>query len=150
MTMRKLVWLIAAANLLFASHQANACECVYMSPSQQIEWADAILVAEVSNVTREQITVLPIEVIKGKINLPLFFSVGPPSNCDYFSILENVHVGDRHLFYLRPRDGKLYPSICSSSGPMEKKRDELEKLRKQFKQNAQQGAPGDAPKAARP
>ena len=121
-----------------------------MSPSQQIEWADAILVAEVSNVTREQITVLPIEVIKGKINLPLFFSVGSPSNCDYFSIPENVHVGDRHLFYLRPRDGKLYPSTCSSSGLMEKKRDDLEKLRKQFKQNAQQGAPGDAPKAARP
>jgi hypothetical protein len=130
--MNSQVWLVAVASFLFLSQQANACECIVLTPSQGVEWADAILVAEVSNVEGKQATVLPIEVIKGKINQPLIFSIGH-SNCDYFSIPDDVHVGDRHLFYLRLRDGKFNASICSRSGPLTKKGVELEELRKQFK-----------------
>jgi hypothetical protein len=94
--------------------------------------------------------VFPNEVIKGKIDQSLIFSIGSTSNCDYFAVPVNRRIGERHLVYLRHQEHKLKASICSLSGPLGKKAVELEALRKQFKQNAQQGAPGDAPKAARP
>ena len=130
--MNNLLWMISISSSLFLSTQANACSCLISNRADQIEWADTILVAEVSNVEHTQATLLPIEVIKGKVIQPLIFSIGY-SNCDYFSLPENVHVGDRHLFYLRLQDGKLNASICSHSGPIEKKGVELEELRKQFK-----------------
>ena len=129
----KTAWRLAALFPLSIGPSAVACECVYMSPTQHTEWAETILVAEVAIVARTQITVLPIEILKGHVSQPLLFPIGPPSNCDYFSIPENVRVGERHLFYLRHHDDKLVPSICSGSGPMEKKQAELEELRKQIK-----------------
>ena len=129
--MKNLLWLISIASFFFLSTQANG-ECLYMSLSQNIEWADTILVAEVTNVEDKHATLLPIEVIKGKVNQPLIFSIGHSSN-DYFAAPENVYVGERHLFYLRYLDGKLNASACTHSGPITKKGVELDELRKLFK-----------------
>lgn len=148
--MNKLVCLLATTTVLFISSRAEACECVFMSRSQQIEWADIILMAEISNVDQAQVSVSPVEVIKGKANQSPIFPIGSTSNCDYFSNPNNLRVGERHLLYLRYQERELKASICSGSSPVIKKAEELEALRKQFNPGIQPLAPEDTPKPARP
>ena len=129
--------LVAIASFLVASHSACACSCKISSLSQNVERKDVISVVEVSRVTRENVTVLPIEVFKGKINQPLIFRNATSTvGCDYFG-LHDAHVGDRHLvFYTSSPKGKPFLSFCTSSGPIEKSGDKLEVLRKQFREDA--------------
>ena len=139
-TMKNLVWLCAMLSFLAASNTAYACSCKVRNLSNGIKRADVILVAEVSSVTRENVTVLPIEVFKGKINQPLIFQNATTTiGCDYFGF-HDAHVGDRHLlFYSSSPKERPYLSGCTSSGPIEKSVDELKVLRKQFRKDAKHG-----------
>ena len=150
MNVSKLAVVAAGAGFLFASQIAVACDCVAGLPvAVRSANADIILVAEVVSVSPlRQVVVQSIEVIKGQVSGTLIISTGN-SDCDYF-LSPAPSIGGRYLLYLRRRDGELSASRCSLPGPITEKKQELEALRKQFRQNAQPGAPGDAPKAARP
>jgi hypothetical protein len=150
MNVRKLIGAAAVAGILFSSHSVVACECVAGLPlAVRSANADVILVAEVLNVSSlRHVVVRPIEVIKGQASETLTISTGN-SDCDYF-LSPAPSVGERYLLYLRRRDGELSASRCSLPGPITEKTQDLEALHKQFVQNVQPRAPGDAPKAARP
>lgn len=142
--MKNLVWLFVISSYLAASNSACACSCEIGNLPNSIEWADVILVAEISSVTRENVTVLPIEVFKGKINQPLIFRNATRAvGCDYFG-LHDAHVGDRHLvFYASSPNKKPFLSICTSSGPIEKSVDKLKVLRSQFRRDTKHVDPKD-------
>ena len=144
--MKNLVWLCVISSFL-AAHSACACSCKTGNLPNSIQWADVILVAEISSVTLENVTVLPIEVFKGKIIQPLIFRNATSAvGCNYFGS-HDAHVGDRHLvFFISVPKEKPFLSICTSSGPIEKSADKLEVLRKQFRKDAKH----DNPRATRP
>ena len=150
MNVSKLVGMAAVVGFLFISQIAVACDCVANLPLPvRSANADVILVAEIVSASPlRQVVVRPIEVIKGQVSGTLTISTGN-SDCDYF-LSPTPSIGVRYLLYLRRKGGELSASRCALPGPITKKRRELEALRKRFGQNAQPGAPGDAPKAARP
>ena len=130
-----------AAGFVAFTNCAIACSCkprllFKINPLQNIDQTEAILVGEILSVTQANVTVSPLEVLKGRISQPLIFENADRGvGCNYFG-LNKAHVGDRHLlFYTYP--GKV--SVCSYSTPIEKSGDTLEILRKELKKTSKYG-----------
>lgn len=153
MTVKNSLRLLATVGLFVAANCAIACECKVRPPfkvnfSQTIERYGVIMVGKIVSVTPDNVTVLPLEVFKGKISEPLIFQNADSSmGCDYFGVF-NARVGDRHLFFYGGNHPKTYQktpprvsvssylSVCSYSGPVEMSADKLETLRMQFNKNS--------------
>ena len=133
---------ITGGMLLLASSAAVACQCVALSLSARIDYADLVLVARVSSFEAlGHVTVQPVEVFKGSPSTTLTIQSGR-SDCDFFLPPVKPTVGKDYLLYLRQSEGRLIASRCLASGPAVDKATELLALRVRFKPNAQ---PGDAP-----
>jgi len=133
MIKKNLAWSMAVGFVVF-TNCASACSCgerlrFEINPSQNIDRADVIFVAEILNVTHEYVTVSPIEVFKGKISHPMVLrNASRGVDCNYFGF-NKARVGDRHLLF----NAYSRVSACSYSAPIENSRATLEILRKHFK-----------------
>jgi hypothetical protein len=136
--------------MLLVSSVAIACQCGAPDLSRRLAEADLVLVARVlSFKTLDHVTVLPTEVFKGSASKALTVQTGL-SDCDFFLPPVSPKVDEEFLLYLRQSEGRLTANRCLASGRTAEKAMELRALRNRFGRNAQPGAPGDAPKAARP
>lgn len=141
---------ITGATMFFVASTAVACQCGTLNLSIRIAEADLVLVATVSSFKAlDHVTVLPTEIFKGSSSTALTIQTGV-SDCDFFLPPVSPKVGEGYLLYLRQSEGRLTASRCLASGRTEEKAMELRALRNRFTPNAQSGAAGDAPPAARP
>ena len=136
--------------MLLVSSAAIACRCAAPDFSRSISEADLVLVVRVLTFKAlDQVTVLPTEVFKGSASKAFTIQTGR-SDCDFFLPPISPKAGDEYLLLLRKSEGRLTASRCLASGRTAEKVMELRVLRNRFTPNAQPGAAGDAPSAARP
>src|SRR6266571_640571 len=140
----------AGAMMSLVASTAIACQCGEQNLSRRIAEADLVLVATVSSFKAlHHVTVLPTEIFKGSASKALTIRTGL-SDCDFFLPPVSPKVGEEYLLYLRQSEGRLTASRCLASCLTGEKATELRALRNRFTPNAQPGAAGDAPPAARP
>ena len=136
--------------MFLVASTAIGCQCVGLNLSRRIAEADLVLVATVSSFEPlDHVTVLPTEIFKGSTSKALTIQTGL-SDRDFFLPPVSPKVGEEYLLYLRQSEGRFTASRCLASGRTRGKAMELRALRNRFAPNAQPGAVGDAPPAARP
>lgn len=140
--MKNIVRFVVTVCLFVIANGAFACLCKLRAPfetnsSQIVEQSPTIMVVEVTGVTRKNVTVIPIEIFKGKISKPLIYEPGI-IGCDYFgSENEFARIGDRHLFF---NGSPPVMTSCGHSAPIKNNSDMLEIVRKHFKKIPGTGA----------
>jgi len=139
-----------AAIMFLVASPSIACQCREPIFSRSIAEADLVLVAKVSSFKAlDHVTVLPIEIFKGSAPKVLTILTGV-SDCDFFLPPVSPKIGEQYLLYLRQSKGRLTADRCWASGRTGEKAMEIQALRNRLMPNAQPGAAGGAPKAARP
>lgn len=131
-TMRSLMagLVVAGGAVLAVPGTAHACSCVTAEPRQLVEWADAVVWAEVTDArmplsgTGEAHYLLDVErVYKGEVTQRVRVdSAASGAACG----LEGIEAGGRYAFFLLGDSSPYEANLCGGSGGVERER--LEKV----------------------
>jgi hypothetical protein len=121
--------LLGVLGLAAFPRAAAACSCERLSSQQQLAMADAVFIGRiVGSQPLAWVDLQVRETFKGKLD-PQVRIPTAANDCDYFLPPVTATTGRDFLIYATVVDGKPTVNRCLGSGPVEQRREDLERLR---------------------